>query len=270
MRPRAAAVATACLSLATLSSFCLPVRAEKKEPASANERNAVAADDAKQTSPPAYTAEEVARQKQKSEHNLKTIMFALYDYYDEFGVFPPPVLAGKGGKGGQHLHSWRVALLPFLDRKALYEQYRFDEPWDSASNKLILAQMPAVFRAPGADEKSQNAACLVLVGKMRDDDNDPPSLQTLFSSKSGISLQKVLDGCSNTLAVVETKSEIPWTKPADISYDPAAKLPKLGGLYQDGFYVGAADGQIRLISPTVDDVTLKALISPAGGEVAEF
>ena len=266
MRLRAAAVATACLALATLSLLSLPVRADKKECGSPNQRKGAASDDAQQTAAPEFTEEEVARQKQKSEHNLKTIMFALHDYHDQFGVFPAPVRAGKDGKGGQHPHSWRVALLPFLDRNALYEQYKFDEPWDSESNKQILAQMPSVFRAPAADEKkSVNAAIFVLVGKMLDDDSDPAALQTLFSSKSGVKLQKVLDGSSQTLAVFEAKRDIPWTKPEDISYDPAAKLPELG-LHEKAFYVGMGDGSVRLIQKSIDEVTIKALISPAGGE----
>jgi hypothetical protein len=98
----------------------------------------------------------------------------------------------------------------------------------------------------------------------------PAALQTLFSRKSGAKLQKILDGASQTSAVFETKRDIRWTKPEDIVFDSTAKLPKLGGLYTDGFYSGVADGQIRLIPNAVDEPIMKALISPAGGEVLDF
>lgn len=41
------------------------------------------------------------------------------------GHFPPPTVLGPDGKTP---HSWRVAILPYLDQKALYDEYRFDEP----------------------------------------------------------------------------------------------------------------------------------------------
>jgi hypothetical protein len=34
-----------------------------------------------------------------------------------------------------------VAILPFLERQDLYGQYRFDEPWDSAHNKKLIAKI---------------------------------------------------------------------------------------------------------------------------------
>ena len=34
------------------------------------------------------------------------------------------------------------------EEQALYDQYHFDEPWDSEANKKVLAHMPDVFRSP--------------------------------------------------------------------------------------------------------------------------
>ncbi len=37
---------------------------------------------------------------------------------------------------------------PYLEQSDLYEQYNFDEPWDSPNNLQVAQQMPEVFRCP--------------------------------------------------------------------------------------------------------------------------
>ena len=36
------------------------------------------------------------------------------------------------------MHSWRVLLLPYLDRSDLYKAYDFTEPWDGPNNRKLL------------------------------------------------------------------------------------------------------------------------------------
>ena len=91
----------------------------------------------------------------------KQIATAIHDYYDANGHFPPAVLYGPNGKTP---YSWRVALLPFLGQKPLYDWYHFDEAWDSPSNQKFLEKMPEVFRRPEEPAESTNASCFALVG----------------------------------------------------------------------------------------------------------
>jgi Protein of unknown function (DUF1559)/Sigma-70 region 2 len=46
--------------------------------------------------------------------------------------------------------SWRVALLPFLDRQALFQAFHLDESWDSPHNQALIARMPDVFTTPSS------------------------------------------------------------------------------------------------------------------------
>jgi len=47
-------------------------------------------------------------------------------------------------------HSWRVAVLPYLGMRDLYNLYHFDKPWDDPANRPVLARMPDLFSGVGS------------------------------------------------------------------------------------------------------------------------
>jgi chromosome segregation ATPase len=61
-----------------------------------------------------------------------------------------------------------------------------------------------------------------------------------------------------------------WTKPDDVSFDVRKPLPWLGGQFSEIFHVAMADGSARSFPKGMDDRTLRALITPAGGEVIDW
>ncbi len=202
---------------------------------------------------PAVLAARGAAQRAQSMNNMKQIMLAMHNYADVNKHFPAAVVIGPDGKTP---HSWRIELLPYLDRAALYQQYKMDEPWDSENNKKVLEQIPVVFRHAQADPKSKFSSYFLLTGDT-----------TIFPGMKPTAIPEITDGTSNTIAVVEAQRPIPWTKPEDIPYDPAKPLPKLGGYEPNTFSAAFADGSVRAIQNNVDQNILRALISRAGGEV---
>jgi hypothetical protein len=172
--------------------------------------------------------QEAAGIEHEGQNKLKQLAIAMHNYHDVYGHFPPAVVMGPDGKTP---HSWRVELLPFLDETRLYQQYRLNEPWDSPHNMVILRNMPSVFRSPFADEKSTNSSYYALVGR-----------GTIFEGTKGIPIREITDGTSKTLMFVEAKREIPWTKPADIDFDPDKPVPQLGGFVKGHFTAALADG----------------------------
>ena len=60
--------------------------------------------------------------------------------------------------------------------------------------------------------------------------------------------------------------EVPWTKPADLEYGARKALPRLGGVYQEGYHAGFADGSWRFIPTRLRESIVRALITKAGGE----
>jgi Protein of unknown function (DUF1559) len=210
----------------------------------------------------------LSAQRQVSMNNLKQIMLAMHNWADQHeGRFPPPVIYGKDGKG-KVPHSWRVELLPYLDQAALYEAYQFDESWDSEANKKVLAQIPPLFRHPVDDAKSTNAGYFVLVPEELQGAVAERAVPTAFGKREGLKFAEILDGTSNTLAVVEAKRDIPWTRPDDIVFDPDKAPPMLGGFFKEGFNAGLCDGSVRFLDTKIEAAVLKALITPQGGETA--
>jgi len=203
--------------------------------------------------PAVQSAREAARRAQGS-NNLKLIGVAFHNYADTYRKLPHSAMVGPDGKTK---HSWRVAILPFIEQEALYDQYNLDEPWDSENNKKLLAKMPATYRNPSSSGNETHTSYFGLVGA-----------DTGFGDSSkDLSFRDFTDGTSNTILVVGAKREVPWTKPEDIPYDAEKDIPKFGGFHPSIFTALICDGSVRIITQNVAKKTLRALITRNGGEV---
>ena len=182
--------------------------------------------------------------------------------------FPPQAIVDDDGKP---LLSWRVAILPFLEQQELYNEFKLDEPWDSEHNKALIPRMPAVFAIPGAVD--------VEPGQTFFRGFSGPSAFFDPKVKDGIGINVVTDGTSNTLAIVEAKTAVVWTKPdEELAFDPKATaddmkklLSGLGGHFEGGFNgpPAARAGSVRFFRQTIQPMVLKALITRDGGEVID-
>jgi hypothetical protein len=203
--------------------------------------------------------------RKRSENNLKIIGLAMHNYHDAMGALPGATINSKDGKP---LLSWRVAILPYIEEDTLYKEFHLDEAWDSAHNKKLVARMPKAYGLPGDKIKpAGHTYYRVFTGS----DAAFPSPKGLAGALTlGRRLTGFADGTSNTLLVVEAGEAVPWTKPDELAYDAKKPLPKLGGLFREGFHVTVADGSTRFISKKIDEKLLRALITPAGGEVIDW
>jgi len=73
----------------------------------------------------------------------------------------------------------------------------------------------------------------------------------------------------NGLAIVEAFAADAWTKPTDLVYDAKKPLPKLGGVFADGFHLAFVNGGVRFIREPVNEAFLRSLFTdrpqPQGG-----
>lgn len=224
-----------------------------------------------------------ASRRTKSMNNLKQLGLAFHNYESTMGRFPPAAVIGPDGKPW---HSWRVLLLPYLERSDLYEQYDFSQPWDSPKNRAVAEKMPALFRDPAregpADGFTDYAA---IVGEhtlfppdivtMKNADDFPACL----TAGKKVSFPQVTDGTSNTVmfATVDPARRIPWTKPEDLSFGegfPGIGQPDgIGAIHplEEG-KAGLAvfgDGSAQVIDAATDRDTVVALVTRDGGEIID-
>ncbi len=201
----------------------------------------------------------LATPQRVSMNNMKQIGLALHNYASTFAAFPP---AAAGRKPKQPPVSWRVLVLPYVERADLYSQYRFDEPWDSENNKKLIARMPKVFKAPGSRKAADGKTnYLAVVG-------EPYAL----AADKRRNFASFTDGLSNTILLVEVSDEraVPWTKPDDFTPDKTKPVAGLVGLRRGVFLALAADGAVHLVPADISSATLHGLFTRAGGEAVSF
>jgi hypothetical protein len=211
-----------------------------------------------------------AGQWQRSANKLKQIGLAFYNFNDSLGGMPANAIYSKDGKP---LLSWRVAILPYIEEERLFGEFKFDEPWDSPHNKKLLARMPKVY-APVAGKTKVPYSTYYQVFTGAHTPFNPAAVRSTGGprplSLGGRIPASFPDGLSNTILAVEAGEAVPWTKPDDLPYDPKKPLPKLGGIFPDGFHVLFADGLVRLLRKDFDESTMRNLIDPADGNVVDF
>ena len=88
----------------------------------------------------------------------------------------------------------------------------------------------------------------------------------LFDSRSRTTITNISDGTSNTIMYVEGAEKVTWSQFNEYKFDPNGPLPALGHPKRDTFAAVFADGSVRQMRKTVNQTTLKSLITRAGGE----
>jgi hypothetical protein len=195
--------------------------------------------------------------KSETEEKLGKIGEALQAYHKKHGHLPPPALLAPDGRP---LLSWRVLLLPHLGEEDLHKQFHLNEPWDSAHNRTLLEKIPSVYEPESFGTRVPHGTlCQLVTGP-----------GTLFEGRQGPSLDAIKDGPEQTILLAEAGAAIEWTKPEDVVVAAGKPLPSLGGTLWDGFYVLFADGKARFLRRTVEERTLRALVSPAGGDKVDL
>jgi hypothetical protein len=194
-------------------------------------------------------------------NRFKQLGIAMYNYESQNKHFPPPAIRDKDGKP---LLSWRVAILPFIDDKALFERFHLDEPWDSPHNRELVSQMPAIFSDPTPTIRA-------AAGDGKTTFVVPVGTGTAFDTKDGIALREIKDGTANTLMIVEVVPEraVEWTMPADWEVDMDHPLAGIARTDRRQFTATYCDGSVRLLPVDIKPDVWRAILTRAGDETIE-
>ncbi len=197
------------------------------------------------------------QQRERAQQNLKSIVLGMHNYESARQFLPGDIVDAKTKKS---LLSWRVPILLYLDDKEsplLYKKFALDEPWDSETNKPLIAKMPKVFAPVRVKAEVGHTFYRGFRGN-----------GAFFEPGVKRTIAGITDGTSNTIAVIEAGESVVWTKPdSDIPFDPKKLLPMLGKDIDGVFHAVWLDGSFVRIKRDFDAETMKAAITIGGGEV---
>jgi len=168
------------------------------------------------------------------------------------------------------MHSWRVLLLPYLDASDVYQEYRFDEPWNGENNLKLARRIPQALRCPSFGHHTQV-------------EHDDPDVLTNYTFISGArsafpgvettSFTGITDGLASTLLITEVNQRsVHWMQPEDLSEQQVSEFfGNREHTHIGGFHVLLANGHVVFINENADPVILDQLITIADGvPVGEF
>ena len=183
---------------------------------------------------------------------------AVANYHDTYKCYPPPFIADADGKP---MHSWRILLLPYLERNDLYKQYRFDEPWDGPNNRKLADQMPAQYALHGCEQAGNvTTNYLRVVGD-----------QTASPLGRPVSEADVVDGVASTLFIVENvDAGVHWMEPRDLTFDSMSfEIGTPNGIssWLEPPAALSLAGSVETIPNGTPPDVVRGLLTIAGGEV---
>lgn len=206
-------------------------------------------------------------QRTSCGNNLKQIVWALHNYHDIYGTFPPAYIADASGKP---MHSWRVLILPFIEQKVLYDKYKFDEPWDGPNNRKLADTIMRAYSCPSQHNKAGSSASfetnyVVVIGD-----------HTAWPGDKALTLGDFADGTANTILVVEVhNSGIHWMEPRDLHITQMARAVNaphgqgISSAHQGGAQVGMADGAIKFVPEKTPADVLRSRLQIDDGTLAD-
>jgi hypothetical protein len=190
----------------------------------------------------------------------------LHNYHDIYDSLPPTYIADASGRP---MHSWRVLILPFMEQKSLYDQYRFDEPWDGPNNSKLADQIGDVYSCPAEHPhraaKNVETSYVAIVG-----DHTP------WQGEKALDFTAFKDGTANTIFVVEVhNSGIHWMEPRDLHVSQMAPtvnakhgqgISSAHGAHGSGAQVGMADGAIKFLPNDTPPHVIRELVTIDDGK----
>lgn len=137
-----------------------------------------------------------------------SLKLAMHNYHEVHGSFPPAYVEGPDGTPW---HSWRTLLLPFVDQRAIYDAYRFDEPWNGPSNRALAATVqPTWLQCPSSPGRGVTpfSNYVVVAGA-----------GTVFPGPNVTSLNEIANDEEVTLIAEVEGLDIHWMEPRDLALD---------------------------------------------------
>jgi hypothetical protein len=187
------------------------------------------------------TKEDICRNK------LSSILFALRNYHDDYGTFPPPITLDANGKP---FHSWRALILPYLE----FYDYDFTKSWDTPNNLLLNERVSPIYRCPYESRDAYNTSYFMLYNEN--------THQNIESGSYGLIIEihnsEILCLEPKDLTLSDINAEIRKSDNQVIKYIPERlHYSQEKGVY---FHIGMVDMTIKTIPYTIEPSELMKIL----------
>ena len=122
------------------------------------------------------------------------------------------------------------------------------------STRSFISTSPGTASITAVDRQDANDIPLSAGSSRRADRGKttyltPRGKATIFAGPEGIKIQKITDGTSNTIFVVDAGDDraVTWTRPDDWDVEPKLDLKGIFGHHPGGTTFSFADGSVRFI-----------------------
>ena len=208
------------------------------------------------------------------ESNLGGIHQALNDYALEKGHFPAGGTFAVDEEGLEvGMHSWMTTLLPYLGYTDIYNEIDQASPWDDAANVPPMRHPVSEFLTPTVkyEPTAQGYATAHFSGVGGIIQTEQGLLPTgIFEKNSGIRIDDVTDGLSQTLIAGEIARALPaWGDPENwrtVEGPLNQRLSSFGNAAGTGAYFLQGDGSVRFFSNRTSPEVLQRLSTRNAGD----
>jgi len=221
---------------------------------------------------PAVQAAREAARRATCQNNQHQLSLAMLTSESSLGHFP-----GYKNKVGSTTTTWVVPILPYIDRRGLYDMWSGKVPGDPLKKKVLIKLLICPSNPPAVYGGSP-LAYVPNRGRFGKDDNPAEgvclNLALAFPTYLGLDYINCHDGASTTLLLCESLSEKCWAREGwavnerllafgwDTNSTSIADF--VSSNHAGGAVVSFCDGHQHFIHNNVDYGVYKQLLSPYG------
>lgn len=188
-----------------------------------------------------------------AQNRLRQVMFALQEYEDACEKLPNAAIVDEKGRP---LHSWRTAILPFLDSGSLYRRIDLTRAWNESVNAELVGIRIEDLESPRATG-SGKAGLTNIVAVVGTD--------TVIRNQGEVTIDEIPDGASATGVLIEfIESDIGWAEPRDVSVEEAIRIIQTFDGFR-GVAVVLADGSFETVPPNATAENIRKLFNCSDG-----
>ncbi|MCE9548127.1 MAG: DUF1559 domain-containing protein, partial [Planctomycetia bacterium] len=205
--------------------------------------------------------EEAEKERLRSEDErrvdeMKDVVQAVQDWHNHASDHSWP--DNIRGKDGVPLLSWRVTVLPLVESTDFFNEFKRDEPWDSTANFTLTYRTPAAYSRDAKSRPRDPLTRLMrFVGVGTPFPGDKPPLDVKSPASTIMFVQ------------VHAAKAVPWTKPADLVFDPKDPFAALGYRPGDKFLAAFFDGHVEMLDTSMPLEKALAMIAPEWNSAAK-